>query len=376
MNKNIKKISFMLFVVIALLIGINYNKLISYAERKQFLDIEKYDLYTSQDSIYIGESLVGSGTGIYGDSSGVSYVNGTILAHVDKDGNLLSAYSNKGVYSSYYFFTGELLIGQTCEKTFENVGFEQEARGMFCYKYSGGLYDGGEDKLADIDEWEVISVNEMDAIDFCEMYEEKVSNSTICQRYSDYSGVTSSFNITNVIILKEYIPAEFTFSCDPHEIKYGEKTTCTFSVNTTSPIIKVKTKINSESLEIKDLTPSDNWEYKIDEDGYYIFETNTGISGEFTLTEIVLTPKKDELVETSVNLLDIEYTRASGESKYTVLKDDIKVTSDKKVEEETKEEPKEEANPDTTDLNILLLSIASILLISIIIIIKKAKTDI
>lgn len=364
--KKIKKISFILIVLISI-IGITYKGIITaYAEKYAMNTIELNKVYNKGDilTIYNLEDIYMSS--YYPEEVEELY----IINYQDKNGNDMHIYV-AGIAGSGMIAFPSITIGASIEDNLRNTyleaynimkdeieiteeefKIEMEENIPYIAEYSL-LYDNPNNDIQQIEKWQVVESTHKTFFELCKNNSNATSNSE-CEYILEYyeestsgSGAYISDYIqkimdTPVITFKEYEEPEFVFECNPPTIKYQEKTNCNLKINTTDKIVEIKTSLNSSELELKDLNVKEGWTITEDEDGYYVLKNEAGFSGEDTILVTTLTAKENENKQTEVALENFTYTTESGQTKTIDLPTNVQVES---VED----------NPDTSDARLIII---------------------
>lgn len=364
--KKIKKISFILIVLISI-IGITYKGIITaYAEKYEINTVELNKVYNKGDvlTVYSLEELYNSS--YYSDVFDQLY----IINYQDKNGNDLYTHIS-GIIGSGIMAAPSITIGSNVEDNLRNIylemynltkdqyditeeefkaEMEENIPNMAPYTL---IYNDTSKDFQQIQKWQVVESQHETFFDLCKN-DNKASEYFECQNVMEYyeeitsgSGrYTSSYyeNLMEspVITFKEYEEPEFVFECNPTTIKYQEKTNCNLKINTTDKIVEIKTNLNSSELELNDINVKDGWTITEDENGYYVLKNEDGFSGEDTILLTTLTAKENKNTAHEVSLNNFTYTTATGQTKTIDLPTNVQVES---VED----------NPDTSDARLILI---------------------
>lgn len=364
--KKIKKISFILIVLISI-IGITYKGIITaYAEKYAMNTVELNKVYNKGDvlTMYNLED-------IYMSSYYPKEIEQLhIIKYQDKNGNDLYIHVS-GMAGSGLFSLPSLIIGSNVEDNLRNTyleaynimkdeidATEEEFKAemetaipeMVPYTL---IYNNTNKDFQQIEKWQVVESTHKTFFELCKN-DNKASEYFECQNVMEYyeettsgSGTYTSSYYENlmespVITFKEYEEPEFVFECNPTTIKYQEKTNCNLKINTTDKIVEIKTNLNSSELELNDINVKDGWTITEDENGYYVLKNEEGFSGEDTILLTTLTAKENKNTAHEVSLNNFTYTTATGQTKTIDLPTNVQVES---VED----------NPDTSDARLIII---------------------
>lgn len=378
--KKIKKISFILIVLISI-IGITYKGIITaYAEKYAMNTVELNKVYNKGDvlTIYNLEDVYMSS--YYPEEAEELY----IINYQDKNGNDMYIYV-AGMAGSGMFAFPSITIGASFEDNLRNTYLEaynimkdeieiteeefktgMEENILSIAEYSL-LYDNPNNDIQQIEKWQVVESTHKTFFELCKNNSNATSNGEceyILEYYEESTSGSGAYISdffqkimdTPVITFKEYEEPEFVFECSPTTIKYQEKTNCNLKINTTDKIVEIKTNLNSSELELNDINVKDGWTITEDENGYYVLKNEEGFSGEDTILLTTLTAKENKNTAHEVSLNNFTYTTATGQTKTIDLPTNVQVES---VED----------NPDTSDARliiiILLLTISGYFIVKI-----------
>lgn len=364
--KKIKKISFILIVLISI-IGITYKGIITaYAEKYAMNTVELNKVYNKGDvlTIYNLEDLYNSS--YYLDAFKQLY----IIKYQDQNGNDLYTHIS-GIVGSGVMAAPSVTIGSTVEDNLRNAYLEMYNLNKDQYDITEEefkaemeenipyiapytlLYNNTSKDFQQIEKWQVVESTHKTFFELCKN-DNKVSEHRECESILEYYEDTISGSGTYiseyyerymespVITFKEYEEPEFVFECNPTTIKYQEKTNCNLKINTTDKIVEIKTNLNSSELELNDINVKDGWTITEDENGYYVLKNEEGFSGEDTILLTTLTAKENKNTAHEVSLNNFTYTTATGQTKTIDLPTNVQVES---VED----------NPDTSDARLIII---------------------
>ena len=364
--KKIKKISFILIVLISI-IGITYKGIITaYAEKYAMNTVELNKVYNKGDvlTIYNLEDVYMSS--YYPEEAEELY----IINYQDKNGNDMYIYV-AGMAGSGMFAFPSITIGASFEDNLRNTYLEaynimkdeieiteeefktgMEENILSIAEYSL-LYDNPNNDIQQIEKWQVVESTHKTFFELCKNNSNATSNGEceyILEYYEESTSGSGAYISdffqkimdTPVITFKEYEEPEFVFECSPTTIKYQEKTNCNLKINTTDKIVEIKTNLNSSELELNDINVKDGWTITEDENGYYVLKNEEGFSGEDTILLTTLTAKENKNTAHEVSLNNFTYTTATGQTKTIDLPTNVQVES---VED----------NPDTSDARLIII---------------------
>ena len=364
--KKIKKISFILIVLISI-IGITYKGIITaYAEKYAMNTVELNKVYNKGDvlTIYNLEDVYMSS--YYPEEAEELY----IINYQDKNGNDMYIYV-AGMAGSGMFAFPSITIGASFEDNLRNTyleaynimkdeidateeefktGMEENIPSIAEYSL---LYDNTNNDIQQIEKWQVVESTHKTFFELCKNNSNATSNGEceyILEYYEENTSGSGAYISeyfqkimdTPVITFKEYEEPEFVFECNPTTIKYQEKTNCNLKINTTDKIVEIKTNLNSSELELNDINVKDGWTITEDENGYYVLKNEEGFSGEDTILLTTLTAKENKNTAHEVSLNNFTYTTATGQTKTIDLPTNVQVES---VED----------NPDTSDARLIII---------------------
>lgn len=330
--RKIKYLTLLLMINLALLLALNYNVIIAFAESLYPEDLKigmKYEkgeevIFTPQPPSYVRKDAI-------------------YIAYIDENQELLSMFYNGDQYGDSI----NIKIGTPYSDNYYNNLEEQNE-----------LYGLRNDELTEIDSW--ILYEKSSIKEYCEKYSDEISNSKRCADLEENNEYKS------VYVFREYKEPAFSFTCDPSTLKYGEVTTCTLSGQSDDIITKIKVNfVNSEYLDVTKMEEVDGWTYEYNKESDELsFVSEAGVKGAFKVMGIKLTSNINQHKNTAVEIKNIVYETIDGEEKTIDLKSDLELVA-------TGQETTATENPNTRDLNILLL--LSFVILSTIIIVSLRK---
>lgn len=343
--KRVKKITFLLIVLLAV-VGILFKgKITAFAETYAFDKLELNKIYKKGDIIEIMGEFNGSGFDAI-------YIEEPILIVYEN--------KNKEVLSSYIpvFQSGMILpsitVGATCKDNAENlenflkqlnlteeeIAQEKMQVSMLCGAYLE-LYNGEQKAQSKIEQWQIVESKYEYTYEYCENTEE-FKNSTICTAIKEGGSSVVELALMPVITFREYTEPTFTLNCNPTTLKHNEKTTCELIVNTQTEITEIKTDINTGDLIIKELKPEEGWTIEKEENSY-IIKTEKPLIGEEKVLSAILEAPSTSKETINITLENMSYITNNNEQQATTPTTNIKV------------EAEEVENPETNDIRVVLL---------------------
>lgn len=335
--KTIKRITFILIVLIASVGIIFKDKITAYAEEFKIEDILVNKVYKKGDNIIIFDGKNGSLS---------------LILYEDKDGSLIHFYLPITIGSGVYPLS-EIVVGYNCQENMieyrgQEYNNEEEKQELLNSHKStcdfSGFTSEENDILETIERWQVVE-NDIEKIN--EYILEATDKNP---NFEVYIPLEELIKENKVITFREYVEPEFTLECNQDKVKYGEILSCNLNLTTTDVITEIKTTLNIEHFELQDIKPSDGWEIEQDSDGYYILKNEKGFKGNDAIFELKLLATDNIDVLSEINLNDMKYTNSFGEEEQTKAESPIEIES---IEEKE--------NPNTTDAAIIVTIILFII---------------
>lgn len=339
--KKIKKTTFLLIILLAL-VGILFRgKITAFAETYALDKLEPYKVYEKGDIIEIMSEFNGSGF------ETVYYDEPFLIIYENKNEEVLSAHIP-------LFGSASLLpnieVGATCKgnaEQFKNflkqLNFTEEEiqeEIQYIYRncdYNTEIYNGGEKEQNKIEKWQLIEPRYENVYEYC-LNSEELKTTAACLDVIEYDYGEE----IPILVFREYTEPTFTLNCNPTTLKHNEKTTCELIVNTQTEITEIKTDINTGDLIIKELKPEEGWTIEKEENSYIIKTEKPLIGEEKVLSAILEAPSTSKEI-INITLENMSYITNNNEQQATTPTTNIKV------------EAEEVENPETNDIRVVLL---------------------
>lgn len=339
--KRVKKITFLLIVLLAVIGVLFKGKITAFAETYTPDKMEPYKVYEKGDIIEFMNEFNGSGF------DNVYYDEPFFIIYENKNKEILSAHAP--IFGSASILPS-IEIGATCKgnaNQFKNflkqlnlTEEEIEEEIQYIYRncdYGSEVYNGGEKEQLKIEKWQLIEPQYENFYEYC-LNAEELKTTAACLDMIEY-GYDDDIPI---IVFREYTEPTFTLNCNPTTLKHNEKTTCELIVNTQTEITEIKTDINTGDLIIKELKPEEGWTIEKEENSY-IIKTEKPLIGEEKVLSAILEAPSTSKETINITLENMSYITNNNEQPATTPTTNIKV------------EAEEVENPETNDIRVVLL---------------------
>lgn len=333
-------------------------------------DVYLYDINEGDKFLYGDKVDV-----FLGNAYGTTFPAQVMLFYIDKNENLLEAFTVNNVWYFTWAGTHEYSRDMYLDAYYD-FSFGKNCIDVYSdyveYEEFGELYDeacndkftlySSQNDISKVKVWNVKdfnTFNEDKLMDLCN--DTRFNDSFICDNigYFDYG---------HYIVLNEYNPATFELVCEPKEVKKDETSNCELKVNASEEINELTIPMNSDLFDITKYNEVEGWILVDNKDGTITIKSEDGFKGEGVVLGATLKFKEDLTDNVEIELNDIHYITADGIELNGSAKDNITI-----YEEPVIEDSKEEVdNPNTID-NVSLVSVIFLLTIFIALMIYRMK---